>query len=498
MGMLKKAAIGVGAAAVIVVGGYSATSWMMNRTPPQLKEPNYFTYYKTQDTTPVGKVGVFVTGLFMPESFRREDFHNLALKPMQYIPWPARNFAAADRGVVLLDPVKFYEFKEFTPTKLVDFNGSDMDIDGIKYVDKYKDGQVKWVPPNPTQHMDHGYFLYAGRKGGVPTTAGKLMTKARVYYYGAGKGFVNGKVPHEAGEWEIVSAAMDKIRAKYGDVPFRFVSAETFGAARQQLFDMLDGGVETVVMAAPRPIYSHHEEFNGAVKHTMHYIHEWEEKNKKKIKMIIAPQLGDFPVMKDAYLNMLRDRLATFPDNSKVKVVVSVHGMAWDNVPHEAWIELAPAYRDGMVDAVKAEMAKTKFSKTEVVLAQDHFADPHNDPTGKYLSTNKAFWDGIKADYDYVVNLPIEFFAENTDTMFSHAMFNFEGFPGFDIYQPVDYSDWSVPYTRTFDVEGTQVIYNGLPVGKYNAPIIEAYVQSIDAVLSKSMKPVQQVAETGK
>jgi protoheme ferro-lyase len=315
-----------------------------------------------------------------------------------------------------------------------------------------------------------------------------------VYYYGKGKGFVNGRVPHEAGEWAIVSAAMDRIKAKYGDVPFRFVSAERPGVARQMLRDMLDGGVETVVMAAPRPIYSHHEEFNGAIKHTMHYIEEWEREHNKRIKMIIAPQLGEFPVLKEAFLAMLRDRLATFPPTAKVKVVVSVHGMAWDRVPHEAWIELAPPYRDGMVQAVKDELAKYGFAKTEVVQAQDHFADPHSDPKGKYLSTNKAFWDGIKAGYDYVVNLPIEFFAENTDTMFSHAMFNFEGFPGFDIYQPVDYSDWSVPYTRSFKVENTEVIYNGLPVGKYNAPIVEAYVQSIDAVLSKSLKPAGQVA----
>ena len=45
----------------------------------------------------------------------------------------------------------------------------------------------------------------------------------------------------------------------------------------------------------------------------------------------------------------LRDRLATFPKNAKVKVVASVHRMAWDNVPNEAWIALAPPYRGGMV-----------------------------------------------------------------------------------------------------------------------------------------------------
>ncbi|MBL8645083.1 MAG: hypothetical protein JNK21_14205, partial [Rhodospirillaceae bacterium] len=58
-----------------------------------------------------------------------------------------------------------------------------------------------------------------------------------------------------------------------------------------------------------------------------------------------------------------------------------------------------------------------------------------------------------------------------------------------------DYSDWSVPYTRSFKIEKTEVIYNGLPVGKYNAPIIEAYAQAIDTVLSKSLKPLNQVAD---
>ena len=55
---------------------------------------------------------------------------------------------------------------------------------------------------------------------------------------------------------------------------------------------------------------------------------------------------------------------------------------------------------------------------------------------------------------------------------------------------PVDYADWSVPYTRTFHIEGTEDIYNGLPVGKYNKPIIEAFVQAVDSVLSRSLTPV--------
>ena len=478
---------------VVAAGGYGTFKWM-NRTPPQLQEPNYFTYYKKQDTTPNGKVAIFVSGLIMPEHYRLADYYNLALKPTQYIPWPVRNMATADRGVVLLDTEKYYETKPFTPTNLIDVWGNTTDVDGIPYADKYKHGDIRWVPPDPTQHADHGYFLLPSRKGGMPNMAQKLAVKARVYYYGKGKGFVDGRVPHEAGETAIVTSTMEKVHQKYGDVPYRMVSAETPAEAEHALRELLDGGAETIVFAAPRPIYSHHEEFNGSIKHTMHYIHDWEKEHGKKIKFIITPQLGEIPVMKEAYLNMLRDRLATFRPDAKVKVVVSVHGMAWDKVPNEAWIELAPPYRDGMVQAVKEEMGKWKFAKTEVVLAQDHFADHYNNPDGKYLSTNKGFWDGVHDGYDYVVNLPIEFFAENTDTMFSHAMFNFEGFPGYDIYQPVDYPDWSVPYTRTFKVENTEVIYNGLPVGKYNAPIVDAYFQAIDSVLSKSMKPKEQLA----
>jgi hypothetical protein len=493
---VKRILISLAVLAVIVAAGGYGAFWWMNRIPPQLKEPNYFTAYKAQDTTPTGKVAIFVSGLIMPETFRLEDFYNLALKPSQYIPWPFRAIAMADRGVLLLDTEKYYETKPFTPSNLMDAYGNTNDVDGVPYVTKFHRGELTWVPPDPTQHADHGYFLLAARKGGMPNGAQKLATKARLYYYGKGKGFKDGRVPHEAGEWAIVKGAMDRIEAKYGPVPYRFVSAETPAIAEKYVRELLDGGAETIVFAPPRPIYSHHEEFNGSIKHTMHYIHEWEKEHGKKIKFIVTPQLGELPVMKEAFLVMLRDRLATFPENAKVKVVVSVHGMAWDKVPHEAWIELAPPYRDGMVQAVKDELAKWKFAKTEVVQAQDHFADHYNNPDGKYLSTNKGFLDGVRDGFDYVVNLPIEFFAENTDTMFSHAMFNFEGFPGYDVYETIDYSDWSVPYTRTFKIDNTELIYNGLPVGKYNAPIIEAYTQSIDSVLSKSMKPKDAAGAT--
>jgi len=460
----------------------------MNRTPPQLKEPNYFNYYKNQDLVVEGKVGIFISHLIMPEDMAAVDFHNLAMKTKQYIPWPPKLLFDKDDGVVLMDEDRFYEFEEFVPTKLIDADGKDKDIDGTLYIVKYHEGLIEWVPPRRSLYLSPGNFLMKTRKMGMPTVSSKLINKANLYYY-SGKGIVNGKIPHAAGNYEIASKAMAQIQKKYGPIPWRWITAEDFGAARTQMRSLLDEGVDTVILAPPRPTYSHHEEFNGSFKHAFEYIHEWEEEHHKEIKVILLPQLSEFPIIRQAYLQMLSDRLATFPIASSVKIVVSIHGMAWDLVPHEAWLELSPTYVEPMMEDVKAMMSDYDFNRMEIVKSQDHFADPYYNPDGKYLSTNTAFLDGIRDGFDYVVNLPIEFFVENTDTMFSHAIFNFEGFEDFDRYKTINYTDWSIPYTREFFVDGTQVIYNGLPVGKYNKPIIEAFYQAMDSVLKQRKNP---------
>jgi hypothetical protein len=42
-----------------------------------------------------------------------------------------------------------------------------------------------------------------------------------------------------------------------------------------------------------------------------------------------------------------------------------------------------------------------------------------------------------------------------------------------------------VPYTREFVQGKTRVVYNGVPVGKYQKYVIEAFYQSIASVLAK-------------
>lgn len=496
MRVLKKLLVWTGGLVLLVAVGAYGVFRYVNRIPPQLKEPNYYTYYLGQDTVPEGRAGVFVTHLVIPENMEQETWYTIAQKVLQYIPWPFRELASADRGVMLLDPERYYEFEKFEPTRLVDHTGSDRDLDGVPYITKWRLGEVTWVPPSENLHLDHGYFLLDSRGSGMPTVSAKLTNKARHYYYMPGKASVQGTVPHEHGMGIIVEQGMAKIRARYGDVPYRWVNAENFGMAREAMYSLLDEGVDTIILSSPMAVYSHHEDFNGGFKHAMHYIHEWEEANGKQIKVIMTRQLGDFEATREPWVNMLRDRLEQLPAGADVKVAMSIHGMPWDRVPHEAWLELSPPYLNGTQTALEELLERYDFGRTEVVMSQDHFADPHNDPDGKYLSTNDAFWDGVNDGYDYVINVPIEFFAENTDTLYYHAMANFENFPEYNLYDTIDYPDWSVPYTREIEHEGTQLIYNGVPVGAYNEPLVRAYTQSLDEVLAQSPEAERVATQT--
>jgi protoheme ferro-lyase len=394
-----------------------------------------------------------------------------------------------DRGLVLLDRARFYEFEEFEPTDLVDYTGSSVDIDGVPYIDKYHAGEVEWMAPSST-HLSHGAFLYKGRNVGHSAVEQKLTVKAKNYYYAPGKGFHDGRVPHEAGNRYIVFNAMEKLEAKYGAIPWAWVTADNPGFAKDALYDLLDQGIDTLVLAAPRPVFSHHEEFNGSIKHAMHNLHEWQAENDhKEIKVIIAPELSFFDPMFETHKAILRDNLKDIPEGSSLKLVLSVHGMPWDSVPHEAWIKLAPKYVDrSMAEAAKI-MEDYSYERLQIVQSQDHFADPHNNPEGKYLSTNKAFWDGVEDDYDYILNIPLEFFAENTDTMFYHDMANYEYFDDYDVYDTVEYTDWSKPWRKQLVQDGTVVIYGGLAAEEFAGPIIESFFMALDSIVSQGMEP---------
>jgi len=479
--MIKKLAVSLVLIIIMVIAGFIGMYKYQNR---RLK-PDYFEYYKTQDSVPDGKVGVFVTGLIIPEDPDPVFFYNIQHKiSSQIIPWPFRIFAKMDKGIALFDPERYCEFKEFVPTKLVNADGSDRDIDGEPYIEKYRRGEVVWQPPAKMLHKDNGYFVYTGRKGGMASLAGKIIGKARLWYYG--HGIVQKKMPHWQGSFDLINKAMARIEKANPGIMWRAESAMYYHEMKQKVYELLDAGCETIVLAAPMAVFSHFEEFDSSFRHCDDYIKEWEKEHPgKKIKVIMAPPMGLFKPLRQAYLAMLKDRLDTLPANASVAVAVTVHGLPWDQRPWEAWIDLAPQYRDPLLEDVKQLIGSYGFPRTTVMSCQDEFADPIRDPKDKYLSTGEAYWKAINEGYDYVIGLPIEFFAENTDTLFYHAIKNYDGFDGYNVYDPISYPDWSVPYTREFVQGTTHIIYNGVPVGKYQPFVVDALYASIDSVLKQ-------------
>jgi len=466
--------------AIIIICGYSLYKYKNKRI-----EPDCFEIYKTQETQPVGKVGVFVTGLIMSEDMDVEFFYSMTHKIFNtIIPWPFRILALQDKGIALLDPTKFHEHHDFNPTKLVDPYGNDHDPEGVPYIEHYHNGEIVWEPPSRRIYLDHGYFIYTGQKGRMPSLSGKTINKARIWYYN--KGIKQKKLPHWKGPFAVINGAMARVKEKHGDIEWRAECSLYYDKMKKKLYELLNAGCDTIVLAAPMAIYSHFEEFNSSFYHSFEYIHEWEQTHPDKtIKVIMAPPMGQFKPLRQAYLEMLKDRLDTLPEGADVTVAVTVHGMPWDHFKWEAWLELAPVYRDKLFEEIKGLIESYKFQQTNVVICQDEFADPIWDPKQKYLSTNRAYWNAINDGYDFIIGLPIEFFAENSDTLFHHALKNYHGFDDYNVYEEIDYPDWSVPYTREMQQGKTRVIYNGVPAGKYQKYVIEAFYQAIDSILTQ-------------
>ena len=53
--------------------------------------------------------------------------------------------------------------------------------------------------------------------------------------------------------------------------------------------------------------------------------------------------------------------------------------------------------------------------------------------------------EGAHDGFDCVMQQPMEFYMENTDTMFSHVHHNFHAMDDYDVYETIDYSNWDEP-----------------------------------------------------
>jgi hypothetical protein len=179
-------------------------------------------------------------------------------------------------------------------------------------------------------------------------------------------------------------------------------------------------------------------------------------------------------------VQIIRDQLAQLPANVRVLLILSKHGHPFKK---ETLDKRGPEYRVPLETEMRNLMG-TWGGPWELVWSDDEFADEYWDPGNTKVSTFSAYRKAINEGFDYAIEVPTDFIAENTDLMFLHAIKKFKAFSSYDPNEPVPYPDWEKPLVRSFSDGKTTGIYAGCPVGKYRKYIVESAVNSITAILN--------------
>jgi len=126
----------------------------------------YETYFRHQERRPLGKPGIILSDLGMPEKYDPDFYVRFMEHVFDYsLPKFLLPIVMADRGIALIDPGNPLAREPFVPNRLIDMYGSFTNSKGQPYTDC----QVTWRRPGMSRNpADHGYFLYKGDgKSGV-------------------------------------------------------------------------------------------------------------------------------------------------------------------------------------------------------------------------------------------------------------------------------------------------------------------------------------------
>jgi protoheme ferro-lyase len=434
------------------------------------KQYGYEMLFNRQDRRLVGKPGVILADLGMPEGYDPEFYCRFMDHVFHYILPPfLRRVVLADRGIALIDPQNPLAREPFEPVQLVDMHGSFTNREGRPYAEC----KVTWRPPGMKKNpWDHGHFLYAeDGPGGAPDVCQKTGAKVVGWYFG--HLLPERKVPWEYQCRRVYEEAAAVLREQFPQAEFRHACYVYPDSIDQAVEELLSAGCQTVVYQCfCNPVYSDFEEYAYALPAVHHSVNG-------RAKVICADQLGNQPAMREAYVRVIRDHLARLPGGSKILLILSKHGHPFRR---ETMDVRAAAYRRPLEAAVRQLMGEWGGT-WDLVWSDDEYADEYWDPKGTKLETAAAFRKAIEEGYDYALEAPTDFIAENTDLMILHAMRKFRVFSEYDISAPIPYPDWEQPLVRTFREGRTTGIYAGCPVGPYRKYVVEATVASVSEVL---------------
>jgi hypothetical protein len=454
-----------------ILGGLLMISWL-----DQLKfgkQAGYETIFKRQNTKLVGKTGVILAEIGMPEGYDVSFYNRYMYHVFQYsIPFFIRPLVLVDRGIALIDPENPLAREAFSPKQLIDAHGSFTNRSDKAYVDC----KVTWRKPSISKNpWDHGYFIYTEEgKGGAPDLCQKTSAKVKGWYFD--RLLPNKKVPWAYQHRLIYKESAEKLRHQFPNVHFiqAFYSNEDslYAAANE----LLNKGCQTIVYQCySNPVYSDFEEYATTIPCLASHING-------RAKLIVADQIGNQRQLAHGIAQRLQDVLEGLPARASIFVILSKHGHPFKK---ETQDQRAYLYRQPVESTVREVMANYP-GKWELTWSDDEFADAYWDPKNTKLDTRQAHSYAIQKNFDYAIELPTEFFGENTDTMIFHAMKKYDVFDDYDRNRPVEYYDWDQPMVRTFHNKSTKAIYAGCLVGPYRSFVVDAIVSSLSEVLGDS------------
>ncbi|MBE0678861.1 MAG: hypothetical protein IH592_08855, partial [Bacteroidales bacterium] len=205
---------------------------------------SYEKYFRQQDKKPVGKPGIILADLGMPEDFDPGFYTKFMDHVFVYsLPALLQPLILADRGIALIDPANPMAKEEFKPARLVDMKGSFTNKAGRPYIEC----DVTWRPPGMKRNpSDHGYFLYRGDgKGGAPDVCQKTAAKVAGWYYGH-------LLPEKKVAWEYQCArlyeeAAAALKARYPEVSIRYARYMYKESVQDAVEELLADRCKTII-----------------------------------------------------------------------------------------------------------------------------------------------------------------------------------------------------------------------------------------------------------
>ncbi len=432
-----------------------------------------------------GRIGVILVGTVQPSRFRQSYWTNVTDRLVAtVIPWPVNLFAKGDQGVVLTDPGQAYAPNKFVPNALFDVEGKASDRDGTAWMERYKAGQIIWVPPSATMAKDGGYFLYTGRKQGMPTLTAKISAKARYLYYGQ---LEQNYLPQADQTEALAARALQELKVRHPDlVGAAFVGGLDQGARKRAVWQMLDAGVDSVVLGSTQPIYSDFEDMRGSFSEVHDLIEAWRgEHANRPVRIIVAPWMAQEASFDALWL----DHFSAVTPNASATgqgatAIIALHGLPLALGNRDSWSKRWPSVTERLKPKLAALLLAKGYARVKIEVGAEMFADPLSDPEDEIDSVNELLGKARRRGDTVATILPIEFLAESSDSLFAHAAVIWDKIPGVKAYAPPPRDqDWSQPYVRRVAVGKTTLIYAGAPGGAALPRASQALADAVGRVL---------------